>query len=149
MTTQPTLFGSYEPQTEMICCPHCRGTGQISTSEATSRRSDPSTSKRAGSSHQDSSRFSASSRQGQVLTILEHTMLTAQECARAIHGSTAPISAIEGTRRRISSLYRLGLIAPSGEERTNPGSDTPSTVWMLSDTGHQTLTRLRDTGWSR
>lgn len=148
MTTQPTLFGSYEQQTQMMCCPHCRGTGQIPTSENTSRSSDPSTSHRAGDRHRDSTRFSLQSRQGQVLNYLYWNNSTAQECAQGIHKHAA-ISVIEGTRRRISSLYRLGLIAPSGEERNNPGSDTPSIVWTITDEGIRVRSKLKATGWSQ
>ena len=147
MTTQPTLFGSYEPTTQMMCCPHCRGTGQITASEHTARGSDPSTSKRAGDRHRESARFSVKSRQAQVLNYLYWNNSTAQECAQGIHGH-AEISVIEGTRRRISSLYRLGLIAPSGEERNNPGSDTPSIVWTLTEAGIAVRSKLKATGWS-
>jgi hypothetical protein len=149
MTTQPTLFGSYEPQTQMMCCPHCRGTGQISSSEPTARRSDPSTSQQAGAQQNQSTRFSADSRQGKVLDMIKKRNLTAQECAITIQGEQAPVSAIEGTRRRISSLYRLGLIAPSGEERNNPGSDTPSTVWTITSKGREVHDLMMITGWSQ
>lgn len=148
MTTQPTLFGSYEPTTHMMCCPHCKGTGQITASEHTARGSDPSTSKRAGDRHRESARFSVKSRQAQVLNYLYWNNSTAQECAQGIHGH-AEISVIEGTRRRISSLYRLGLIAPSGEERNNPGSDTPSIVWTITDAGIAVRSKLKATGWSK
>jgi hypothetical protein len=148
MTTQPTLFGSYEPQTHMMSCPHCRGTGQITASEPTSRSSDPETSQKAGARHSNGIRFSSLSRQGQVLALLSRLPLTAQECARRVHGDSAPISEIEGTRRRISTLSRMGLVAPSGEERNNLGSDTPATVWTITEAGQLVLHSLETTGWS-
>ena len=148
MTNQPSLF-DVPTQSATTCCPHCRGTGRISIKEATARGTDPSTSQRAGARHQDSARFRATSRQAQVLACLNDHNFTAQECAIWIHGENAPVSAIEGTRRRISSLYRIALIEPSGDERNNNGSDTPSIVWQITDRGRAALNNLARTGWSQ
>lgn len=149
MTTQPTLFGTYDTPTASMCCPHCQGTGRISALEPGARATDPDTSHRARAAHRDTSRFSLASRQGRVLSLLSAVDLTAQECAIRIHGNGAPISVIEGTRRAVSSLYRLALVAPSTEERINPGSATPSIVWTVTSAGKQTLSRLLETGWSK
>ena len=131
-----------------ITCPHCRGAGTIRASEANHRSTDPGTSKRAGQAHQEGSRFGRESLQARVLATIAGRDLTAQECALEIHGDDAPVSAVEGTRRRVSSLRRLNLIRPSGSERTNPGSATPSIVWTVSESGLEVLRKIRETGWS-
>ena len=96
----------------------------------------------------DPRRFRSSSRQALVLESLFHTAQTAQEVAISVVGLSAPISALEGTRRRVSSLKRIGLVEETGEERTNPGSPTPSAVYGLTSTGLVALNNLRVTGWS-
>ena len=73
--------------------------------------------------------------------------MTAQEVAVAVVGADS-ISALEGTRRRVSSLKRIGLIRETGDERFNPGSGTPSAVYALTDLGRVALANLRETGWS-
>lgn len=147
-----TLFDD-EPQPipiddELIECPHCRGAGSIRAAEANHRSTDPGTSKRAGQAHQEGTRFGRNSLQARVLATLGYRDLTAQEVALEIHGDDAAVSAIEGTRRRVSSLRRLNLIKPSGLERTNRGSATPSIVWTLTEAGWSALEKIRETGWS-
>lgn len=149
-TNQLDLFGDPIPERrEMMFCPHCAGHGVIPVTEATSRSTDPSTSKDAGDRQSgDPRRFRSSSRQALVLESLFILPQTAQEVAISVVGQTAPISALEGTRRRVSSLKRIGLIAESGLERTNPGSPTPSAVYELTPAGLEALVNLRESGWS-
>lgn len=147
-----TLFDT-EPESisihdQIIECPHCHGSGSIRASEANHRSTDPVTSRLAGERHQEGTRFGRNSLQARVLATLGYRDLTAQEVALEIHGDDAAVSAIEGTRRRVSSLRRLNLIKPSGLERSNRGSATPSIVWTLTDAGWETLERIRETGWS-
>jgi hypothetical protein len=148
-TNQLDLFGEPIPERrEMMLCPHCSGHGIIPIEEATSRTADPRTSRDAGDRQSgDSRRFRSNSRQALVLLSLSSRPMTAQEVAIAVVGPDS-ISALEGTRRRVSSLKRIGLIRETGEERFNPGSGTPSSVYALTDLGEQTLARLRETGWS-
>ena len=63
-------------------------------------------------------------------------------------GEDAPLSALEGARRRVSSLKRIGLITDSGQERHNPGSTSASVVWTITADGLETLRTLDLTGWS-
>jgi len=149
-TNQLDLFGDPVPERrEMMLCPHCSGHGVIPVAEATSRTSDPSTSREAGDRQTgDPRRFRATSRQARVLESLFLEPQTAQEVAISVVGLNAPISALEGTRRRVSSLKRIGLIEESGLERTNPGSPTPSAVYELTTAGLTALATLRETGWS-
>jgi hypothetical protein len=146
---QLDLFGDIVPERrEMMLCPHCSGHGVIPVEEATSRTSDPRTSRDAGDRQSgDSRRFRSKSRQALVLFSLETKPMTAQEVAVHVVGADS-ISALEGTRRRVSSLKRIGLIRETGEERFNPGSGTPSSVYALTDLGQVALRNLRETGWS-
>ena len=148
-TNQLDLFGDPIPETrEMMLCPHCSGHGVISVEESTSRTGDPRTSRDAGDRQAgDSRRFRSNSRQALVLGALGDTQMTAQEVALAVVGADS-ISALEGTRRRVSSLKRIGLIRETGEERFNPGSGTPSSTYALTDLGRVALANLRETGWS-
>lgn len=149
-TNQLDLFGDPIPERrDMMLCPHCGGHGVIAVEEATSRGSDPRTAREAGDRQTgDPRRFRATSRQARVLESLLMSSQTAQEVAVSVVGLDAPISALEGTRRRVSSLKRIGLIEETGEERTNPGSPTPSAVYGLTSAGLVTIQRLRETGWS-
>jgi hypothetical protein len=63
-------------------------------------------------------------------------------------GEDAPLSALEGARRRVSSLKRIGLIKDSGLERHNPGSTSASVVWTITADGVETLRTLDLSGWS-
>ena len=134
---------------EMMLCPHCSGHGMIPVAEATARTSDPQTSHDAGDRQSgDPRKFRKTSRQALVLESLYRSAQTAQEVAISVVGQTAPISALEGTRRRVSSVKRIGLIEQTGEERLNPGSPTPSAVYGLTPAGFIALANLRETGWS-
>jgi hypothetical protein len=148
-TNQLDLFGDPIPERrDMMLCPHCSGHGVISVEEATSRGGDPRTSREAGDRQAgDSRRFRSNSRQALVLISLDDRPMTAQEVAVHVVGADS-ISALEGTRRRVSSLKRIGLIRETGEERFNPGSGTPSSVYSLTDLGRVALNNLRETGWS-
>ncbi len=151
-TNQLDLFGDPVPEPrEMMLCPHCSGHGVISVEESTSRTGDPRTSRDAGDRQAgDSRRFRSNSRQALVLSALGDEEMTAQEVALRVTkvlGANS-ISALEGTRRRVSSLKRIGLIRETGEERFNPGSGTPSAVYALTDLGRVALAKLRETGWS-
>lgn len=150
MTQQLDLFGNYVPEVrQVMCCPHCSGRGVIPVDEATARNTDPRSSKDAGDRHSsDPRRFKRGSRQARVLEAFSLQPYTAQEVAIAVVGATAPLSALEGTRRRVSSLKRIGLIAETGQERVNPGSATPSSVYEVTDLGRDVLRRLLETGWS-
>jgi hypothetical protein len=147
---QLDLFGNIVPEIrQFMCCPHCSGKGIISVNEATARTADPRSSKEAGDRHSsDPRRFKRGSRQALVLEAFAREPYTAQEVAIAVVGIGAPISALEGTRRRVSSLKRIGLIAETGQERVNPGSATPSSVYGVTDLGREVLDRLLSTGWS-
>ena len=149
-TSQLDLFGDVIPEVrEMMCCPHCSGRGKIPVNEATARSTDPRSSKEAGDRHSaDPRRFKRGSRQAHVLEAFSRESYTAQEVAIAVVGLRAPISALEGTRRRVSSLKRIGLISETGQERVNPGSATPSSVYGVTDLGREVLRRLLETGWS-
>jgi hypothetical protein len=153
MTTinqQLDLFGDIVSEVrQVMCCPHCSGRGIIPVDEATARNADPRSSKQAGDRHSsDPRRFRQDSRQARVLEALAWQPFTAQEVAIAVVGLQAPISALEGTRRRVSSLKRIGLIAETGQERVNPGSATPAAVYGVTDLGRAVLLRLAETGWS-
>jgi hypothetical protein len=147
---QLDLFGNYVPEVRpVMCCPHCSGRGVIPVDEATARTTDPRSSKEAGDRHSsDPRRFRQGSRQARVLEALAREPYTAQEVAIAVVGPEAPISALEGTRRRVSSLKRIGLIAETGQERVNKGSATPASVYGVTDLGREALRRLGETGWS-
>jgi hypothetical protein len=146
---QHNLFGEIVSQPlGTIPCPHCAGHGVISVSEATSRTGDPGTSHLAGDKHGgDSRRFRKESRQALVLMYLELAPMTAQEVALKVVGASS-VSALEGTRRRVSSLKRIGLVEDSGLERHNPGSGTPSAVYRITELGRTALDCLAVTGWS-
>lgn len=149
-TPQLDLFGEpIEEKAQMMCCPHCEGRGRIPVSEATARSEDGPTARLAGGRQTgDSRRFRATSRQAAILRSLAEEPQTAQEVAIAVLGLHAPISALEGARRRVSSLKRIGLIHETGEERVNPGSPTPSLVWAVTDRGRRAIDLLEATGWS-
>jgi hypothetical protein len=150
MTQQLDLFGEIVPEVrQLMCCPNCSGRGVIPVDESTARNADPRSSKLAGDRHSsDPRRFRQGSRQARVLEALAREPYTAQEVAVAVVGPEAPISALEGTRRRVSSLKRIGLIAETGLERVNKGSATPAAVYGVTDLGRQVLVRLAETGWS-
>lgn len=150
MMTQPTLFGDTPPAPpERIPCPHCHGHGTISALEPNVRATDPATSRDAGARNLvDASRFHRDSQQAAVLMALAEEPGTAQEVALRVLRPGAPLSAIEGPRRRVSSLRRLGLISDTGERRTNPGSTSPSIVWAPTVAGLETIDRLYLSGWS-
>jgi len=151
-TNQLDLFGDPVPERpEMMLCPHCSGHGVIPIEEATSRTGDPRTSREAGDRQSgDSRRFRTTSRQALVLSALGDEEMTAQEVAVYVNRvlGADSISALEGTRRRVSSLKRIGLIRETGVERCNPGSGTFSSVYGLTDLGRVALSNLRETGWS-
>lgn len=149
-TNQLDLFGEAVSEVpEIMCCPHCSGRGTIPVSEATARNTDPRSSREAGDRHSgDSRRFKRGSRQAYVLEALAQTPYTAQEVAIAVVGAQAPLSALEGTRRRVSSLKRIGLISETGQERVNPGSATPASVYAITSRGRDVLRLLLETGWS-
>jgi hypothetical protein len=142
------MIAEPQPARDTIPCPHCRGCGRITATEPTHRSNDTATAKAAGQRQDTGTRFRRDSQQGRVLQALGFRDMTAQECALFVHGEQSALSAVEGTRRRVSSLRRLALIEPSGIERTNPGSQTPSVVWTLTDRGWDVLDVLEATGWS-
>lgn len=116
---------------------------------APARPSDPETSHLASKREHDVGRFSTNSRQSKLLYVMSTRDCTDQEATTRIVGSTAPPSAFEGCRRRMSDLRAVNYIVDSGVRRKNPGSDDDSIVWTLSDAGREALIRLDDTGWSR
>jgi hypothetical protein len=150
MKQQLDLFGEIVPEVrQVMCCPHCSGRGVIPVDEATARTADPRTSKEAGDRHSSDPRsFRRGSRQARVLEALSLQPYTAQEVAVAVVGAEAPLSALEGTRRRVSSLKRIGLIRETGVERCNPGSGTFCSVYEVTDLGRDVLRRLLETGSS-
>lgn len=131
-----------------VTCPTCSGSGTVSA--ASSRSSDPDTSKAAGRRHEtDPSRFSARSNKARLLRALVERPMTAQEAAVVVVGGKAGTSAIEGCRRRVSDLKRAGFVIDSGDRRCNDGSPDESTVWTASLMGVFALDALERTGWTK
>lgn len=99
---------------EMSACPTCSGSGQVlahSFAARTARQSDPATSRAAGERHQGDVRVL---RLGTVKCTVLRTFVdrhrTAQEAAMTAIGANAPVSSIEGARRRVSDLIRAGYL---------------------------------------
>lgn len=131
-----------------VTCPTCDGSGTVIT--ASSRLSDPDTSKAAGRRHEtDPSRFSAGSSKARLLRALVERPMTAQEAALVVVGGKAGTSSIEGCRRRVSDLKRAGFVIDSGDRRCNDGSPDESTVWSASLMGVFALDALERTGWTK
>jgi len=116
---------------------------------APARHTDPATSHAAGPRSGDVRRFSARSRQAKLLNLFLGKQWTAQRCAIAVVGIDAPISALEGCRRRISDLVAAGFIADSGQREKNSGSHDDSILWQITLSGMQAIKNLDRTGWSR
>lgn len=154
ITEQPSLFAEMPPLPTPVTttCPCCHGRGIVTLDgpipSAPARDSDPATSHAAAETEPDVRRFSARSRQAALLECIAALPRTAQRAATLVVGETAPVSRIEGCRRRMSDLVRAGLIADSGERQVNPGSDEASIVWRITDAGTEALARLLGTGWS-
>jgi hypothetical protein len=93
-----------------VTCPTCSGSGTVlahSFIAHASRRSDPETSQQAGKRHQDDVRvLRPGTVKCAVLRAFVDRHRTAQEAAIIAVGSDAPVSSIEGARRRVSDLIR-------------------------------------------
>lgn len=155
MFQQPDLWG-FDPepitQTERSC-PCCKGTGRVMSGEpipsAPARPGDPDTSHAASKKEPDLRRFSEFSHKARLLRVLaRETPLTAQEMALAVVGSDAPLSKIEGCRRRVSDLVRVEFITDSGKRAENAGAGTDSILWQITNEGRFAIERLNETGWS-
>lgn len=134
-------------------CPCCNGSGLVAdvpVPSAPARPTDPDTSHAASKTEPDLRRFKASSRKALLLwQYMWHESLTAQEAAFAVVGTDAPLSRIEGCRRRVSDLARVHFIADSGQRTENAGSGTDSILWQITPLGRAALRNLDETGWSR
>jgi hypothetical protein len=118
-------------------CHTCGGTGIVDYSHRGARPTDPATSHAASDRHAgDVRRFGPDSRQGRILKWYHYydAPATAQEAARALW-PTAPISTLEGARRRVSDLVRAGLLEASGTLRRNEGSSDEAIAWWITDAG--------------
>lgn len=131
-----------------VTCPTCAGMGTITPTLAHSRTLDPDTAHAAGDAQDDAIRFHQESRQAQALRELAAAPGTALAVAHRVLGADTPVTRIEGMRRRVSSLARLGLVEDSGSRETNAGSSRLAIVWQITDAGRETLVRLSRTGWS-
>jgi hypothetical protein len=99
---------------ESDTCPTCSGSGQVlahSFAARTARRSDGQTSRAAGERHEGDVRLLKT---GTVKCAVLRTFVdrhrTAQDAAMSAVGSKAPVSSIEGARRRVSDLIRAGYL---------------------------------------
>ena len=128
--------------------PSCGGHGTIVPTLAHSRSVDPETAQAAGDAQEDAVRFHDQSRQARALKEIAITPGTALAVAYRVLGADTPVARIEGMRRRVSSLARLGLVEDSGSRETNTGSNRLAIVWQITDAGHEVLVRLGRTGWS-
>jgi len=131
-----------------IACPMCAGHGRIVPSLAHARRSDLQTAREAGAAQEDSVRFHEGSRQARALREIASGPGTALAIAHRVLGADTPLARIEGMRRRVSSLARLGLVQDSGLRRANHGSTRLAIVWEITIAGREALVRLSRTGWS-
>jgi hypothetical protein len=136
-------------------CPCCNGSGVISNYDepipsAPARPTDPDTSHAAADRHYvaDIRRFSARSRQAQLLAAVAARPMTAQEAAIKVLGLHGSISRLEGCRRRMSDLVAAGMIVDSTYRRPNIGSPDPAIVWEITDYGRRVLQHLDVDGWS-
>jgi hypothetical protein len=118
---------------------------------APARPTDPETSHAASKREPDLRRFGEFSHKARLLRVLSRepvTPLTAQEMALAVVGHAAPLSKIEGCRRRVSDLVKVEFIVDSGKRAENAGAGTDSILWHITDEGRQAIERLNETGWS-
>lgn len=127
---------------ETVKCPTCSGTGQVFAHAFAARRSDPSTSQQAGKRHEGDVRvLRAGTVKAAVLATFAHRHRTAQEAAMTAVGQDAPVSAIEGARRRVSDLARAGYLRPVDIGHNEGGS--AATMYHLTLDG---LHALREIG---
>lgn len=135
-----------------ITCPRCHGHGIIRLAQpipsAPARDTDPTTSHDASEDEPDVRRFRDGSRVSMLLRRFAVADMTAVEAALQVVPET-PVSAFEGTRRRVSDLVAAGYVVDSGARRCNPGSDEQSIVWQVTVFGRLALDCLDRTGWSR
>lgn len=131
---------------DITTCPTCSGSGQVlahSFAARTARQSDPATSRVAGERHQGDVRVL---RLGTVKCAVLRTFVdgqrTALEAALIAVGRTAPVSVVEGARRRVSDLMRAGYVTTTGTA-ANPGG-TKATTYRITVAGLHALNRLRE-----
>jgi hypothetical protein len=134
-------------------CPCCNGSGLLADApvpSAPARLTDPDTSHAASKTEPDLRRFKTNTHKANLLTAFDRAgLLTAQEAAINVVGSPAPISRLEGCRRRVSDLARVNYITDSGQRAENAGSGTDSILWTITLLGQNALSNLNTTGWSR
>ncbi len=155
MFTQPDLWGD-DPEPSIPTertCPCCKGTGRVMSGEpipsAPARPTDPETSHAASKREPDLRRFGEFSHKARLLRAFDYYgVSTAQEAALLVVGVKAPLSKIEGCRRRVSDLVKVEFIADSGKRAENAGAGTDSILWHITDEGRQAIERLNETGWS-
>jgi hypothetical protein len=131
---------------DVTTCPTCSGSGTVlahSFIAHTSRRSDPETSQQAGKRHESDVRVL---RPGTVKYAVLRTFVdrhrTAQEAAMSAVGSKAPVSSIEGARRRVSDLIRAGYLEVIDLGHNEGGSTAQ--VYRMTYAGMLALNRLRE-----
>ena len=131
---------------DVTTCPTCSGSGTVlahSFIAHTSRRSDPETSQQAGKRHEGDVRVL---RPGTVKYAVLRTFVdgerTALEAALVAVGRTAPVSVVEGARRRVSDLMRAGYVTTTGTA-ANPGG-SKATTYRITTAGLHALNRLRE-----
>lgn len=151
MSDTPSLFDYHGART----CPCCNGLGFIAIVDepipsAPARNGHPDTSHAAADrvSVPDVRRFSARSRQAQLLAAVADQPMTAQEAAIKVLGLYGSVSRLEGCRRRMSDLAAAGMIVDSMQRRANIGSPDPAIVWEVTEYGRRVLDRLDTDGWS-
>lgn len=134
-------------------CPCCNGSGllaDVAVPSAPARTSDPDTSHAASKTEPDLRRFKAGTHKANLLDVFHRCgLLTAQEAAIRVVGPAAPLSRLEGCRRRVSDLARVRYIIDSGERAENAGSGTDAILWKVSPLGVNALGELAERGWSR
>lgn len=144
------LADMFTPEVVLAECKRLLGPVHPSTP---SRVSDPDTSIESGDRNKtgDVGRFSARSRQAILLREFRdtHAGLTAYQAALVVMGDAAPVTRLEGCRRRVSDLRAAGYIEDSGERRQNVGSPDAAIVWKITLSGSLALDALDATGWSR
>lgn len=163
MPDYPTLFGDYEPEPDPPTlygrCPCCEGRGYVALTDdvtdlpipsAPARTEHPDTAHAAAArvAVVDIRRFSAKSRQAQLLAAIADSPMTAQEAAIRVMGLYGPISRLEGCRRRMSDLVASGMIVDSMQRRANIGSPDLAIVYEVTEYGLECLARLNRDGWS-
>lgn len=129
---------------ETTTCPTCSGSGSVlahSFIARTARRRDPETSQEAGKRHEGDVRvLRRGTVKAAVLETFLHRHRTAQEAAMIAVGGDAPVSTIEGARRRVSDLAKAGYLRPV--DLANNVGGSAAIVYHLTLEGLQALKKI-------